>query len=66
MTEDGEWPAVARFLLGAVVGGGISFVGGVIAATSTPWLVVLSVLSAVFLGLLSVVFGSRLWEVFLP
>ena len=66
MTEDGEWPPVARFLMGAIVGAAVSLVGGLVAATTTPWLVVLSVLSGVSVGLLAIVFGRQLWEVFFP
>ena len=66
MTEEGEWPPVARFLIGAIVGACITFVGGVVAASTTTWLVVLSVLSGVLVGLLAVVFGRQLWEVFFP
>jgi hypothetical protein len=66
MTEEDEWPPVARFLIGAILGAGISFVGGVVAATRGPWLIVLPVLSGVLLGVLAVVFGRRLWEVFFP
>jgi len=66
MTEEGEWPLVPRFLVGALVGAGVAFGGGLIASTTTPWLIVTSVLSGVLVGILAVVFGRRLWEVFFP
>jgi hypothetical protein len=66
MTEEGEWPRALRFLVGALVGAGVSFAGGLIASTSTAWLIVISVASGVLLGVLAAVLGRRLWEVFFP
>ena len=65
MTEEGEWPRVLRFLVGAVVGASISAAGSCVAATSTPWLIVISAVSGIVVGVLALVFGNRLWE-FLP